>query len=84
MSIDVLTMVKKNATRRSRAKSTPKEEGGGDKSETCRLPNEQHNQLMQIIAHADTKIKIDCCVAASRSQDQEHLQINNNNLLLFK
>jgi hypothetical protein len=33
MSINVSHAVKKNATRRSRVKSTPKEEGGGDKSE---------------------------------------------------
>jgi hypothetical protein len=49
MSIADLIMGKKNATRWSRVKSTPKEEGGGDKSVTCRFAELQNHQVGAIM-----------------------------------
>jgi len=53
VSIAVLTASEKNATQRSRVKSTPKEEGGGDKSGKPELSDNRainHYQSCPILA----------------------------------
>jgi hypothetical protein len=64
VSIADLNLDKKNATRWSRVKSTPKEEGGGDKPVTCRIAEMQNHQVGAIMPYPDLKIKPILCDAS--------------------
>jgi len=90
MSIADLIMGKKNATRWSRVKSTPKEEGGGDKFVSCRFAELQNHLTEAIMPYTDLKIKLFCALhhkamprGAVRKCNHYYMFINNNILNIW-
>jgi hypothetical protein len=84
LSIAVLFIAKKSAARWSRAKSTPKEEGGGDNGKSTELLNSKALKLNEFYPSPMQRSRNNCALHHMLSKVEKHTAPINKLLYLNK